>query len=107
MLYNYIIIAWLTILQNKLEELYISEEPLSFYQKRQLDFEKQCRLLNIELNSPEAEELRKKTLDTNNNLAKSNASTNLAYDEVWIYDIWQDNTDNDTYYAYDQTLLTY
>ncbi|CAB3246201.1 unnamed protein product [Arctia plantaginis] len=66
---------------NNMEDLYLSEEPLSFYQKRQLDFEKQCKLLNIELNSPEAEELRKKTLDSNNNIAKSNACTNLACDE--------------------------
>lgn len=76
------ITALLTILQNNIEDLYLSEEPLSFYQKRQLDFEKQCKLLNIEINSPEAEELRKKTLDSNNNIAKSNACTNLAYDEV-------------------------
>ncbi|XP_059052561.1 trichohyalin [Achroia grisella] len=62
-------------LSNKIEEMYISEEPLSFYQKRQLDFEKQCRLLNIDINSPEAQELRKASNNINNNIAK----TNIAY----------------------------
>lgn len=46
--------------------VYIQEEPLSFYQKRQLDFEKQCRLLNIDLQSAEAIELRA-AADSNNN----------------------------------------
>ncbi|XP_072934411.1 uncharacterized protein sals isoform X1 [Epargyreus clarus] len=65
-------------MSNKLEELYSSEEPLSFYQKRQLDFEKQCRLLNIDINSPEAQELKNKANDANNNNA---AFTNNIDDE--------------------------
>ncbi|XP_062528978.1 centromere-associated protein E isoform X3 [Bombyx mori] len=56
-----------------LEDLYTSEEPMSYYQKRQLDFEKECRLLNIDTNSPEAQELRKKSADANNN------TTNAAF----------------------------
>ncbi|XP_052752024.1 DNA ligase 1 isoform X2 [Galleria mellonella] len=58
-------------LSSRIEEMYISEEPLSFYQKRQLDFEKQCRLLNIDINSPEAQELRKASNNANNNIAKA------------------------------------
>ncbi|KAH9632407.1 hypothetical protein HF086_011379, partial [Spodoptera exigua] len=59
-----------------------SEEPLSFYQKRQLDFAKECKLLNIEINSPEAEALMRRKLDANNNsIAKSNAYTNVAAGE--------------------------
>lgn len=56
-------------MQNNFEEMYLSEEPLSFYQKRQLDFEKQCRLLDIDINSPEAEALKKSSADSNNNAA--------------------------------------
>lgn len=68
-----------------MENLYQSEEPLSFYQKRQLDFEKECRLLGIEVNSPEAEALRKRKLDANNNDAKTdNAYTNSDVSEVWL-----------------------
>lgn len=52
-----------------------SEEPMSFFQKRQHDFEKQCRLLGIEVDSPEAEELRK----TASRDANNNAFTNAAY----------------------------
>ncbi|XP_053617040.1 calponin homology domain-containing protein DDB_G0272472 isoform X2 [Plodia interpunctella] len=68
-------------LSNKLEEMYISEEPLSFYQKRQLDFEKQCRLLDIDINSPEAQELKKSSIDANNNVASANFSYTNRDDE--------------------------
>lgn len=65
-------------MQGKYEELLASEEPLSFYQKTQLDIIKQCRLLNIDLNSKEAEELRN-TTDANNNLANA-SNTNFNKD---------------------------
>ncbi|KAI8442192.1 hypothetical protein MSG28_005787 [Choristoneura fumiferana] len=60
-----------------IEEQYKSEEPLSFYQKRQLDFERECMLLNIDINSNAAQELRKSAKSTNIN---ATASTNY-YDE--------------------------
>lgn len=84
-----------------------SQEPLSFYQKRQLDFAKECRLLNIEVNSPEADMLRKQKIDANIELARTNevktndakandvnnndaktndaSNTNAPADEVWLY----------------------
>lgn len=65
-------------MQGNIEELLKSEEPLSFYQKSQLDFLKQCRLLNIEVDSAEAEKLRKTVGDPNNNNA--NAITNNIQD---------------------------
>ncbi|XP_028159377.1 DNA ligase 1 isoform X6 [Ostrinia furnacalis] len=72
-------------LSNKIEEMYLSEEPLSFYQKRQLEFEKQCRLLNIDINSPEAENLRRTASDANNNFGTSAAYTNsYNYDNEGI-----------------------
>lgn len=75
-------------MQNKVEETFLSEEPLSFYQKRQLDFEKQCRLLDIDIDSPEAEQLRKSASDANNNaypLARGGAAyTNNVDYEVWL-----------------------
>lgn len=77
--------AWLTLLQNKIEGVYSSEEPLSFYQKRQLDFEKECRLLGIETNSPEAQQLRKSAANTNiyGTAAAYTNNTNID-DEVWL-----------------------
>lgn len=77
-LYN-MCFALLTNLQGKIEELMNSEEPLSFYQKSQLDFLKQCRLLDIDVNCPEAEKLRTTLADANNT---NNAFTNNFYDEV-------------------------
>nr|XP_013189641.1 unnamed protein product [Amyelois transitella] len=68
-------------LSNKLEEMYLSEEPLSFYQKRQLEFEKQCRLLNIDINSAEAQELKKSSMNTNNNIASDNFAFTNRDDE--------------------------
>ncbi|XP_041972559.1 DNA ligase 1 isoform X1 [Aricia agestis] len=68
-------------LANKFEELLQSEEPLSFYQKNQLDFLKQCRLLNIDVNSPEAEKLKLSSFDANNNNLYNAAFTNNSYDE--------------------------
>ncbi|KAJ0173083.1 hypothetical protein K1T71_011259 [Dendrolimus kikuchii] len=70
-------------LSNKFDDMDESQEPLSYYQKRQLDFEKQCRLLNIDINSPEAEELRKNTskADANNNDAYTNAAFTNKDDE--------------------------
>lgn len=65
-------------LSGKIEELMNSEEPLSFYQKSQLDFLKQCRLLDIDVNCPEAEKLRTTLADANNT---NNAFTNNFYDE--------------------------
>lgn len=67
----------------QIEEQYKSEEPLSFYQKRQLDFERECMLLNIDINSNAAQELRKSAKSTNINAATNAASTNY-YDEVWV-----------------------
>lgn len=64
--------------------MYISEEPLSFYQKRQLDFEKQCRLLDIDINSPEAQELKKSSIDANNNVASAIFSYTNRDDEVTL-----------------------
>ncbi|XP_069356745.1 calponin homology domain-containing protein DDB_G0272472-like isoform X1 [Maniola hyperantus] len=64
-------------LSDKIEELLKSEEPLSYYQKSQLDFLKQCRLLNIDVDSTEAEKL-KKSADANNNA--NNAFTNNYQD---------------------------
>ncbi|CAH2093883.1 unnamed protein product [Euphydryas editha] len=61
-------------LSGKIEELMNSEEPLSFYQKSQLDFLKQCRLLNIDVNCPEAEKLKMTLADANN--TTNNAFTN-------------------------------
>ncbi|XP_063389146.1 hepatoma-derived growth factor-related protein 2-like isoform X2 [Cydia fagiglandana] len=66
----------------QVEEVYKSEEPLSFYQKRQLDFEKECRLLNIDVNSTAAQELRKSAKSTNI-IATTNADTN-SDNEVWV-----------------------
>ncbi|KPJ11529.1 hypothetical protein RR48_08271 [Papilio machaon] len=66
-------------LSDKYEELLASEEPLSFYQKTQLDIIRQCRLLNIDVNSKEAEEMRQKA-DANNNLANASL-TNSNNDE--------------------------
>lgn len=60
-----------------MEQLALNEEPLSFYQKRQLEFEKQCRLLNIDVNSDEAHSLRKSA--ATNNIA-SNAFANADYE---------------------------
>ncbi|XP_045453964.1 DNA ligase 1 isoform X2 [Melitaea cinxia] len=65
-------------LSGKIEELMNSEEPLSFYQKSQLDFLKQCRLLNIDVDCPEAEKLRITLADANNT---NNAFTNNYDDE--------------------------
>lgn len=50
-----------------------------------MDFEKQCRLLEIDINSPEAENLRKSASDANNNsfIAYNAAYTNVD-DEVWL-----------------------
>lgn len=70
----------LTKLQNKFEELLQSEEPLSFYQKNQLDFLKQCRLLNIDVNSPEAENLKLSSFNANNNISNA-AFTNSNYED--------------------------
>lgn len=87
---------------NTLQDEEESQEPLSFYQKRQLDFAKECRLLNIEVDSPEADKLRKQKIDENINLARANeakaneaktndanandaSNTNVPEDEVWLY----------------------
>ncbi|XP_039752172.1 glutamic acid-rich protein isoform X1 [Pararge aegeria] len=70
-------------LAGNIEEILKSEEPLSFYQKSQLDFLKQCRLLNIEVDSAEAEKLKKTFADTNNNNA-NNAFTNNNQDNEGI-----------------------
>lgn len=75
----------LTFLQNKIEDMFLSEEPLSFYQKRQLDFEKQCRLLNIDIHSPEADELRKSTSQSNNNFGTAAYTNSFNYDEVTLF----------------------
>ncbi|XP_032527257.1 golgin subfamily B member 1 isoform X1 [Danaus plexippus] len=56
-------------LSNKIDELLKSEEPLSFYQKTQLDFLKQCRLLNLDAKTDEI------ASDANNNI--NTACTNL------------------------------
>ncbi|XP_045770289.1 DNA ligase 1-like isoform X2 [Maniola jurtina] len=65
-------------LSDKIEELLKSEEPLSYYQKSQLDFLKQCRLLNIDVDSTEADKLKKPSADPNNNA--NNAFTNNNQD---------------------------
>ncbi|XP_011556990.3 glutamic acid-rich protein isoform X2 [Plutella xylostella] len=70
----------------EIEQAYIvSEEPLSFYQKRQIDFEKQCRLLNIDINSEEAYSLRKSAAktDVHNNNAYSYDDNTNAYSSRW------------------------
>lgn len=93
MLFDTITITYLKALldncfTNNLQDEEEDQEPLSFYQKRQLDFAKECRLLNIEVNSPEADQLRKQKIDANSNLARANeakakeAKTNDATNEV-------------------------
>lgn len=67
-------------MQNDVEEMYISDEPLSFYQKRQIDFKKQCRLLNIDINSPEAEKLWETASDANNNAYNAAYTNNMDYE---------------------------
>lgn len=57
---------------------------MSFYQKRQLDFEKQCRLLGIDADSPEALALRKTSADANKNKAFTNAAYTNSTEEVRI-----------------------
>ncbi|KOB77271.1 Sarcomere length short [Operophtera brumata] len=69
-------------LANNIEEMYISDEPLSFYQKRQIDLEKQCRLLNIDMNSPEAEKLWKTASDANNNAYNAAYTNNADYEGI-------------------------
>lgn len=44
--------------------------------KRQLEFEKECRLLNIDINSAEAQQLRKTCNDANNNVTNAFATNN-------------------------------
>lgn len=61
----------------------LSEEPLSFYQKRQLEFEKQCRLLDIDINSDEAHSLRKSA--ANNNIAFNAAYTNIDNEVNFLF----------------------
>lgn len=67
--------------------MYTAEEPLSFYQKRQLDFEKECRLLGIETNSAEAQQLRKSAANTNIHGTAAAYTNNTYYyeDEVWLF----------------------
>lgn len=51
---------------------------LSAEQKTWLDFLQQCKAFNISVASPEAEEIRKKTVDPNNN---ASAFTNNKKDD--------------------------
>lgn len=79
----------LLLQQFQIENSYQSEEPLSFYMKRQLEFEKECRLLNIDINSAEAQQLRKTCNDANNNVTNAFATNNevmlLILMLTWIF----------------------